>query len=167
MRKTMVIALAAAALSLASCSGFLGAVQTVTGFSVNQEQISRAEAGYVAVQKFFVAYRCLYDNVPADPKACLDGSGKKIVSNPCRAGSAATITNLCAERAVVVRLQEADKVVGDALDRVQADLRTCQSAPDAVKPGLPACTGLGAAYSTLTTAITAATALARQFGFKG
>jgi hypothetical protein len=70
----------------------------------------------------------------------------------CAAGTAATLIKPCAARAVVAQLAAADKIVETAIAAVQAQITAGNT------------TGLGASYATLTTAITAAEALAVTLG---
>jgi len=80
-------------------------------------------------------------------------------SNPCSSG----VTNAngaCGQPVVARKLQDADKVVESALSALQAQLDACKAA------GQSTCTGVGALYSTLKTAISAAESLAATYGVK-
>lgn len=149
-------------LAVGGCAPFNsigGAISTAAGFSISQSQIDIAESTYGSLAVFEVEYRCRYDNSQA---GCVDPrTGAKIQQNDCRAGQGPSLANgFCAQRAVVVRLQQSDKVAQDALDKVQSDFAACKgNAAD------PTCSGLVAAYNTASTALIAATALATQYGF--
>lgn len=122
-----------------------GALNTAAGFSVTQDQFDVAKSSYIAgVLAWASGYDDLYD------------------ANPCRAGTHATAKNVCAEYPVTQQLKAATAAVDQALRTTQADLDACM-----VSSGAPACSGLGAAYKTLTTSIDAVKGVARAFGYGG
>lgn len=143
MRKTIfAVAIVAGALALGGCARLTAAYDILSGVRVTQSHIDFAHATYTAGFLSWAAeYRDLYR------------------TNPCAPGERATVQNICAERSVVVTLQETDKIVAAAFDTIEADYAECTLS------GIDeACTGLPAAYKTLTTAIGAAKALAVQYG---
>ncbi|MBB3453874.1 hypothetical protein FHT86_002130 [Rhizobium sp. BK313] len=140
MRIVSLVAIAAVTISLASC----GALQKLNDFTINQTTVDTAMSGYDTV---FLApaknYRALYD------------------TNACTGSDTVTNANgLCAQKAIVQKLQDADKVVETALGEVQNQLNACTAA------GQTSCTGISTAYSTLKTAISAAEQIAANNGVK-
>lgn len=130
-------------LAVGGCSTLNNAFNAAAGFSVTQNGLDAVKSGYIAgVLTWASGYRDLYD------------------ANPCKAGTHATPKNLCAEYPVVLQLQQATTAVDKALKDTQADLDACK-----VSTGSPQCTGLGAAYHTLTTGIDAVKGIARSFGY--
>lgn len=140
MRIFSLVAVAAMTISLGSC----GALQKINDFTINQTTLDKAMSGYDTV---FLApaknYRALYDKNP-----CL-GSDK--VSNA---------NGLCAQKVIVQKLQSADQAVETALKSMQDQLNACTAA------GQSSCTGISAAYSTLTSAISAAEQISAANGVK-
>lgn len=138
--RTIGIAAIALCLALGSCA----ALQKVSDFTISQTTIDKAMSAYDAA--FLVPaknYRALYDK-----NAC---TGTDKVSNA---------NGLCAQKAIVQKLQAADVVVENALTQVQGQLNSCAAA------GQTSCSGISAAYSTLTTAISAAEQIAAANGVK-
>lgn len=138
MRAMFMAAAAFACLALGSC----GALQKLNDFTISQSTVDGAMSAYdsafLAPAK---AYRGLYD------------------SNPCRGSDTfKNAAGLCAQRSIVVKLQQADKVVEDALTQVQSQLDICKA------NGQATCTGISAVYSTFKTAIGAAEAIAIPSG---
>lgn len=140
MRIISLVAAAALTISLASC----GAIQKLDDFSISQTTIDKAMSGY---DTLFLApaknYRALYDT-----NAC---TGTDTVTNA---------KGLCAQKMIVQKLQSADQVVETALKSIQDKLNVCTAA------GQTSCTGISAAYSSLTTAISAAEQIAAANGVK-
>jgi hypothetical protein len=140
MRIFSLVAVAAMTISLGSCA----ALQKVSDFSISQSTIDKAMSGYDTV---FLApaknYRALYD-----ANACI---GTDTVTNA---------KGLCAQKSIVQKLQAADQTVETALKSMQDQLNVCTAA------GQTSCTGISAAYSTLTTAISAAEQIAAANGVK-
>lgn len=140
MRTIALAAVAALMIPLGSCA----ALQKINDFSISQTTIDKAMSGYDTV---FLApaknYRAIYDKNP-----CL-GSDK--VSNA---------NGLCAQKAIVLKLQAADQAVETALKSIQDQLNVCTAA------GQTSCTGISAAYSSLTAAISAAEQIAVANGVK-
>lgn len=124
------VAVAAVSISLASC----GTISKLQDFSISQTTLDEAMSAYDTA---FLApaknYRAVYDKNPC--------AGSETVSNA---------NGVCAQYAIVVKLQKADKVVEDALSQIQGQLDTCKAA------GQSSCTGISTLYSTLKTAISAA-----------
>lgn len=119
-------------LALGGCAGLTNTISAINGFAVTQQQVD--------------ASRSTYDGSVLVPLA-------KYASFPrCAAGTSIGLTNLCHDRAMLVKLRNADKVVAKAFDDTQ----------DMVTSGNN--TGAVAAYTTLKTAIGAAQALITQSG---
>ncbi|MGN6549775.1 MAG: hypothetical protein ACTHJ3_07770 [Pararhizobium sp.] len=132
---------ALACLTIGGCQSIKDAYDTASAVTITQQTIDTTMAAYdSAFLAPAQAYRKLYD------------------TNPCPAGAHASAGNVCAERAIVVRLQEVDKAVEAALADTQAQLDACKAA------GQSGCSGLGAAYTALQTAITAARSAATALG---
>jgi len=140
MRIFTLAAVAALTISLGSCA----ALQKINDFSISQTTIDKAMSGYDTV---FLApaknYRSLYDK------------------NPCLGSDKVTNANgLCAQKAIVQKLQTADKAVEDALKEIQDDLNACTAA------GQTSCSGISTAYTALKAAISAAEQIAADNGVK-
>lgn len=150
--------------ALAAGGGFLaykgGGIAGVLGARVTQSHIDAAKQAYTGGFLIpSVAYRCLYDNTPAGCPTD-KATGRKFASNPCPPGVHASFQNICAERAVVVRLQETDKVVQAAFGKIEQDFVACRDE-------MVACDTLGTSYRTLMTTIDAAKALMAQYAIGG
>lgn len=138
--RTIGIAAVALCLALGSCA----ALQKVSDFTITQKTIDTAMSGYDTA---FLApaknYRTLYDT-----NAC---TGTDKVSNA---------NGLCGQKAIVQKLQDADKAVEGALKQIQDQLNACTAA------GQSSCTGISTAYTALKTAIAAAEQIAVANGVK-
>lgn len=151
MRKFMVAAAIAAALSLSACASIGTALKAVSdtvsvaaGFQVTQDNVDAAKASYVAVAGFVEIY---VDNYR---------------TNPCRQGQRATFTNVCSEYGVARQFQAADSTVYAAINSAQAGVTACRA-----DPASAGCKGLPAAYRTALDAIDTVKGIARNFGWKG
>lgn len=140
MRIKSLVAVAAMMIPLGSCA----ALQKVSDFTISQTTIDKAMSAYDAA--FLVPaknYRALYDK------------------NQCLGSDTVTNANgLCAQKAIVQKLQAADLAVENALNTIQGQLNICTAA------GQTSCSGISAAYTTLTTAISAAEQIAAANGVK-
>lgn len=89
--RTRFLTIALSASLLASCANVPN--------PVSQNDLATAEAGYKVLLRLAVAYR----HLPL-----------------CHTGTTATLANVCAQRSVVVKLQQADRAVRNALKAAQA-----------------------------------------------
>lgn len=120
-----------------------GTIGVANAFTLTQTQIDAAHETYkLGVLAWASGYATRYDQ------------------NPCKSGQHATLTNLCAEYPVVVQLQAADKVVEQAFITLDTDYAACM-----VSQAAAGCSGLGAAYTTLNTAVAAITDIAKLYGY--
>lgn len=134
MKYSKIYALLVSVAVSASLSGcFLtDAISNLEAFTVTQQTFDEVHEGYTAA---FLVPAANYRNL-----------------GYCAAGTKSTLSQPCADRLVVTKLQNADKAVSAAFDNVQAMIKSGDN------------TGVSAAYQGLRDAITAAEGVAAANG---